>query len=771
MQKAQNAAQPPPNYEKISQDPLKFVTTFIEKKIRNLDKRKAKLDGYRKMVEDGKPLDPDQTAAAAKYDEVIGSLEFAKDLIKSFEATSNEVTKQQRKASRKEQLVREEAESSRICYVVRAMRILELLHDNELYRDDFLNGTSGACSVSQSDMDLLVKFYEQYVMKSYEAGSNVLEDANQSGSYMYELAEARAKDVVGTTYKNLNGILEKISNCGYFEELCDPDQPADLATGQGRLQSVGSESVSDEAGDVDREDQEVALENGLLEDDPTEREAASPPSEASSSALSDDEPLKTEEFVPSGNAASWQQTTQQHETPLTEQPEAGDFLKNPDNYQYSSDNTVMMRRAYEAQRLQEVLAEVQGPCQFFQESIIDHETNPSTIQYPGVDILQDQPHPTSLSTRNRPIAPSHIGASALESAFQNTQNISTTEPTIITPQGLPSVQQHVTKDSEHLPVEQTQDAPLSESIDQENAFHNVTGASTFIPTSTQPNVDYTMGHPSRQKSDNLGLGQTTFGGPQKITDTHLSYVQTSTEQAVYQQDETPSNTAHSITQQSGMQNMMQSHPMQGSDSSIPHIPLPNELQSGYQRYQTEDAPMDSKNISTQDPSLRNQQNMPGQAQGDLNRTAVTEQGGESPMQRDGNSQSEQSTTYGSRNSSQSQSGPQHHRGRGGAYNSGYRSGGGNQGGGNYQRYNNFRGGRYNGNYDSIGRPNFNNFQGNNQSGGTGYRNHQDHYSGGYRRGGGMRNNRGQGRGNPRGGGNYNRSRTYNRPHPQNEQTA
>lgn len=43
VQKTQNMAQPPPNYEKISQDPLKFVTTFIEKKIRNLDKRKVTL--------------------------------------------------------------------------------------------------------------------------------------------------------------------------------------------------------------------------------------------------------------------------------------------------------------------------------------------------------------------------------------------------------------------------------------------------------------------------------------------------------------------------------------------------------------------------------------------------------------------------------------------------------------------------------------------------------------------------------------------------------
>lgn len=166
--------------------------------------------------------------------------------------------------------------------------------------------------------------------------------------------------------------------------------------------------------------------------------------------------------------------------------------------------------------------------------------NPATLQYPGVDILQQQPHPATLSTHNRPIAPSHLSASALESAFQNTQNISTIDPTIITSQGLPNVQQRVTTDSEHLPVEQTKDAPLSESIEQENTFHNVTGSSAFIPTipaTTQPNADYTMGHSSRQKGDNLGLGQTTFGGQQKITDTHMPYGQTPTEQPSYQQDE------------------------------------------------------------------------------------------------------------------------------------------------------------------------------------------------------------------------------------------
>lgn len=47
------------------------------------------------MVENGQTLDPDQKAAASKYDEVIGSLDFAKDLVKNFEMTITEVRRQQ----------------------------------------------------------------------------------------------------------------------------------------------------------------------------------------------------------------------------------------------------------------------------------------------------------------------------------------------------------------------------------------------------------------------------------------------------------------------------------------------------------------------------------------------------------------------------------------------------------------------------------------------------------------------------------------------------
>lgn len=46
-------------------------------------------------------------------------------------------------------------------------------------------------------------------------------------------------------------------------------------SGQGRPQSVGSESVSDEVGAVDGDHQDVVLENGLLVNEPVEREGLS----------------------------------------------------------------------------------------------------------------------------------------------------------------------------------------------------------------------------------------------------------------------------------------------------------------------------------------------------------------------------------------------------------------------------------------------------------------------------------------------------------------
>merc|ERR1711963_1283397 len=72
---------------------LTLALQTVEKKVRNLEKRKGKLDGYRESSRKGTELNADQQAAIAKYDEVMQNLEFARDLQNSFK---NFVTEEER---------------------------------------------------------------------------------------------------------------------------------------------------------------------------------------------------------------------------------------------------------------------------------------------------------------------------------------------------------------------------------------------------------------------------------------------------------------------------------------------------------------------------------------------------------------------------------------------------------------------------------------------------------------------------------------------------
>jgi len=63
-----------------SETTLGQALAIVEKKMRNLEKRKGKLDGYRESCAKGKPLNEDQKLAVSKYEEVIGTLEALKEL-------------------------------------------------------------------------------------------------------------------------------------------------------------------------------------------------------------------------------------------------------------------------------------------------------------------------------------------------------------------------------------------------------------------------------------------------------------------------------------------------------------------------------------------------------------------------------------------------------------------------------------------------------------------------------------------------------------------
>uniref|UniRef100_A0AAQ4NUQ5 Caprin family member 2 n=1 Tax=Gasterosteus aculeatus aculeatus TaxID=481459 RepID=A0AAQ4NUQ5_GASAC len=64
----------------------------LKHKIRNLEKKKLKLEDYRKRLNWGEELNNDQMEAVKKYEEVLHNLAFAKELHKSLNALTQNVS-------------------------------------------------------------------------------------------------------------------------------------------------------------------------------------------------------------------------------------------------------------------------------------------------------------------------------------------------------------------------------------------------------------------------------------------------------------------------------------------------------------------------------------------------------------------------------------------------------------------------------------------------------------------------------------------------------
>ena len=81
-------------------DPITQAILVLEKKQRNLGKRKEKLESYQKEAKDGKELNKDQKEALAKYPEVLGQIECVKEIIEQIKKIQTESTKNQKRLSK-----------------------------------------------------------------------------------------------------------------------------------------------------------------------------------------------------------------------------------------------------------------------------------------------------------------------------------------------------------------------------------------------------------------------------------------------------------------------------------------------------------------------------------------------------------------------------------------------------------------------------------------------------------------------------------------------
>ncbi|KAM4898685.1 caprin-1 isoform 3-T4 [Sylvia borin] len=308
------------NITTVQTEAMKQILGVIDKKLRNLEKKKSKLDDYQERMNKGERLNQDQLDAVSKYQEVTNNLEFAKELQRSFMALSQDIQKTIKKTARREQLMREEAEQKRLKTVLELQFILEKLGDDEV-RSDLKQGSNGVPVLTEEELTMLDEFYK-LVYPERDMNMRLNEQYEQASVHLWDLLEGKEKPVCGTTYKALKEVVERILQTSYFDSTHNH-------------------------------------QNGLCE----EEEAA--PAPAVEDTAAEAEPDPAEEFTEPAEVESTevvnslQQQTQATSPPVPE-PHALTAVAQADP---------LVRR----QRVQDLMAQMQGPYNFMQDSMLEFE--------------------------------------------------------------------------------------------------------------------------------------------------------------------------------------------------------------------------------------------------------------------------------------------------------------------------------------------------------------------------------------------------------------
>eukprot|EP00062_Callorhinchus_milii_P013442 gi/632961521/ref/XP_007896802.1/ PREDICTED: caprin-2 isoform X1 [Callorhinchus milii] len=192
----------------------------LKHKIRNIEKRKGKLDDYKTRLQRGEELNQDQLEAVHKYDEVVHNLEFAKELQKTFAVLNQDLLKVQRKSVKREQLLKTEAEKKRLCAVLHVRYIL-LHFSQEHVQKDFREGFNGALVLPRKEIGYLKEFCKIVYPERNQQIS--LEDQMDLVScHLWDLLEGVEKTVAGTTYKQLKVVIKRLMVCSYFNSVPVP---------------------------------------------------------------------------------------------------------------------------------------------------------------------------------------------------------------------------------------------------------------------------------------------------------------------------------------------------------------------------------------------------------------------------------------------------------------------------------------------------------------------------------------------------------------------
>ncbi|XP_034731082.1 caprin-1a isoform X2 [Etheostoma cragini] len=226
---------------------MKQVLAVIDKKVRNLEKKKSKLDDCQARKSKGEQLNQDQLDALTKHQEITHNLDFARELQKSFLALGQEIQKAVKKTARREQLQREEMEQGRLKTVLELQFLLDQLGDESVRQDLKRPDATGSTLLTDADLTSLDELYK-LVGPDRNYDVRLTDQYEEASVHLWELLDGRDKAVAGTTYKSLKDSLDKILLSGYFDRaqthqngMCEEEQEEQTVVAESKAGKQPSE--------------------------------------------------------------------------------------------------------------------------------------------------------------------------------------------------------------------------------------------------------------------------------------------------------------------------------------------------------------------------------------------------------------------------------------------------------------------------------------------------------------------------------------------------
>ncbi|XP_029317359.1 caprin-2 isoform X2 [Cottoperca gobio] len=212
----------------------------LKHKVRNLEKKKLKLQDYKKRLNWGKELNKDQLAAVAKYEEVVHNIAFAQELHKTLDVLTQTLLRAQKNAVKKEQMATVETERRRLTTVLQVQHLLNGMQQEHVQKD-LLAGHNQAPQISANRLHCLNQLATQLGVRRDNRLS--LDEQMEKAALAYlDLLEGNNKLVAGSTFKLFKEELTRLLNCKYFSCLPPPPKTSPEVLLKSKIHSTTSKS-------------------------------------------------------------------------------------------------------------------------------------------------------------------------------------------------------------------------------------------------------------------------------------------------------------------------------------------------------------------------------------------------------------------------------------------------------------------------------------------------------------------------------------------------